>query len=623
MFDYYYCNSAIIIYLCTIYLFYAKKHITDTQSRFFEIMLWTGITSCFFDIISEEAIMLIGDIPNSQIYLTLYIYYIFQNSIPILSTLYILAIIDKLKQMKFKEKVYLYTPTLISGMLIMTNNWTNLVFYVDDNLNYRHGIGLGYLFVQAGYYFIYNIFLIIYYKKYITKQTRHLLIFMSVAVIVTTSFDVIFDLIMIYNLSISICMLLLFIAIQNSEEALIDSSGLYTHFALIRRSQLSMINKNPFTILLIKLEDKAIINYTFGLNYWFSLLKEVSIFLNSFSKQQTVYNLEDGLYAIMFHNNLHSTDKFRVIQDITTQFKATKWNVLNTELALTVQMLELSYPMDMKDTNDVFNYIEYYSKNMIDSRDDLLTAASLNVNQKEYHSIQRKLLWDILDRFQYELCFMPIYSVSKQRIIAREPLLKLPTNPPTYVSPGELDHVTEDYQRLKQIYQKIFEDICIYMKEHPSADDDFEYMNINITAAQMMQEDLMWYYSSLVNKYGISPKRIGVEMSEAIVSYTQPSILRNIMALKQKGISFILDQYGTGYNSLEYFKHVPFEFVKLNKSLVKACLDNEKGPTILRSILVMMNQLKVTVIADGVDTKELAEVLIANGINDLEGPYYL
>jgi hypothetical protein len=98
----------------------------------------------------------------------------------------------------------------------------------------------------------------------------------ALAVILFIRIEFEFDL-MIHNLGIAVCELLLFIAVQNTEEALLDASGLFTKAALIKKSQLDIKNKSPFTIILIKLEDKAIINYTFGLNYWFAILSEVSV----------------------------------------------------------------------------------------------------------------------------------------------------------------------------------------------------------------------------------------------------------------------------------------------------------------------------------------------------------
>ncbi len=620
--NYYYCNSALIIYICTIYLFYVKKHIKDKQSRFFELLLWVSMTSCIFDILSEAAIRHIGSIPTWSVYMSVLIYYLLQSSIPFLSSLYILTLIDRLRQLETREKIILFTPILVSGTLLLINYWTKMFFYVDSNMNYRHGVGFALLFVQTGYYLLLNIIYIFYYRKYIARRVRYLLTSFSFVVIFFIALELYLN-ILIQNFGIAVCQLLLFIVIQNSEESLVDSAGLFTKDALIRRMQLDLKNKSPFTLILIKLEDKAIINYTFGLNYWFAILTEVSSYLSSLGRAYPAINLQDGLFAVMLRNDLSSEEKNRLLNHISVKFEYSKWDILNTKLSLSVQMLELSYPKDIGEINEIIYYIEYYSKNMISSRSVLLTVDELNINLKKYHTELQKKLWDIVESCKYELCFMPLYSVSENRIISREPLLKLPMDPPIYVSPGELDNVTEDYRRLKKIHENIFEDICIYVEELQSSGDDIVYMNVNLTAVQMMQDDLIKHYSALLNKYKIDYHRLGIEMSEATVSYVQPTILQNILSMKSHGVTFILDQFGTGYNSLDYFKYVPFEFVKLDQSIVKACLDNEKGLTVLKSTIAMMKQLQIMIIADGVDSKELADLLISLGVDNLEGPYYL
>lgn len=621
MLQYYYCNSALIIYICTIYLFYIKKHIKDNQSRFFEAMLWAGIVSCFFDMLSEEAIRNVDKVPVWGFYLILSIYFIAQNSIPILSSLYGLTVIGRLKKLLVKEKIILYTPVIISAALVLSNYWTKLVFYIDNDGNYSHGIGFIFLFLQSGYYLILNIVYSSYYKKYIAAKIRYMLIIGSIAIILIILLDLYLNSIMIQSFCIAICLFLVFVVIQNSEEIIVDSSGLFTHYALINQSQLDMINKYPFTILLIKLEDKAIINYTFGLNSWIALLDKVSDYLKSLGR--FVYNLEEGLYAIMLRNDYSPEDKELLMESIASKFESSKWEVLNSELSISVQMLEFSHPEDIGEINDISYYIKYYRENMINANRAFLTVADLNLKLKEQRKEQKKKLWSIIESSQYELCFMPIYCASRQRVISREPLIKLPMNPPVYVSLHELDNETTDYRQLNRIHKKIFEDICIYLKSHPTDADKMEYMNVNMPATQMMQKDLIKQLSSMLQKHMVDYNRIGIELSTVMAFYNQPIIMQNILELSELGTSFILDQFGTGYNSFEYFEEINFEYVKLDKSIVRACLDNEKGLAVINSIIAMMKRLGVMIIADGVDSKELADLLISIGIDNLEGTYYL
>ncbi len=623
MLQYYYYNSAIIVYICTIYLFYVKEHIKDNQSRFFEIMLWAGLAASVFDIFSGEAIRNIEKLPIWSFYLILSIYFLVQNSIPLLFSLYGLTLVGRQKKLTAREKILIYTPALITAILILSNHWTKLVFYIDDNGNYTNGIGFVFLLIQTAYYLILNILYSSNYKKYIAARIRYMLIIGSAAIMIIILLDTMLFNIMIHNLCVSICMFLLFVIIQNSEEDIVNSSGLLTNYALLRQSQLDLINNCPFTILLIKLEDKAIINYTFGLNSWIALLNKVSDYLKSLGKLQKAYNLEDGLYAIMFRHDYPLEEKERLIKSIESEFKSSQWDVSDTKLSISVQMLELSYPGDIREINDISYYINYYNLNMVNVNRSLLTVADLNLQLKEQRKVQVNRLWDIIESSQYELCFMPIYCVSENRIIAREPRIKLAMDPPVYVSPRDLDYLTEDYRQLNRLHKKIFDDICIYLKDNPTEGDNMEYVNVSLPVTQMMQEDFAEQYSSILRKHMVDFNRIRIEMSTVMDFYSQPVIEENILKLSNYGVTFILDQYGTGYSSPGYFKDIHFEYVKLDKSVVRTCLENEKGLAILNGIIAMMNRLKVTIIADGVDSKEMADLLISIGIDNLEGTYYL
>lgn len=586
-------------------------------------MLWVGFSACLFDIISEEAVSNTDKFPIWGVYLVLYIYFILQISIPFLLYLYELELIDRLKQLKLNEKIILCTPIFISAILLLSNHWTKLLFYIEDGGNYRRGAGFVYFIIQTGYYLTANIIYNLYYKKYVEKRVRYMLTILSVFFMSIIVLDMYLDKAMIHSLSISICLLLLFIIIQNTEEELEDSSGLLTYYALYKRCQLDIMNDYPFTIILIKLDDKAVINYSIGTNYWLTLLNEVSTYLKSIHRSQAVYHLQDGLYAIRLKNNTSAKEKGELLGEINARFVSSKWNVLNMELAITIQMLDISYPEDIREKNDISYYVTYFNEKIINSKKVLLKASDLNIERKNNRMEQKKKLREILDNFEYELFFMPVYSVSKNRIVSREPLIKLPTEPPSYVSPCELDNVTHDYRKLKKLHKKIFEDICIYMKNYTTDTENSEYININIDSTHLMQEDIIEHYTLILKKYGVDYHFFRIEMSEVIAYYSRPIIQKNIDELCKFGVPFVLDQFGTGYSSLEYFKYIPFSYVKLEKSIVKACLDNEKGITVVNSIIAMMDRLNITIIADGVDTKELADLLISLGIDNLQGSYYL
>lgn len=619
--QYYYCNCALLIFICTIYLFYVKKRIRDIQTRFFEIMLWVGFASTVFDIISEETIRNRDRYPLWVIYLVLYIYIILQSNIPILLSVYELELIDRLKQLKLIEKIILCVPIFTSIILFLINHWTKIFFYIDDG-NYRRGVGFVFFIIQTGYYLSVNIVYNFYYKKYVEKKERYMITVLSVLFMSVIVLDLYHNL-KIYSLAISICLLLLYVTIQNTEEELEDSSGLLTYYALYKRCQLDILNDYPFSIILIKLDEKSIINYSLGTNYWFALLDEVTAYLKSVSKAQAVYLLEDGLYAIRLKNNISAKEKGQLLREINSRFVYSKWNVLNMDLAITIQMLDISYPEDIKEINDISYFVTHFSEKIINSKKVLLKASDLDIELKNHLMERKKKLREILHNFQYQLFFMPVYSVSENRIVSREPLLKLPTEPPSYVSPCELDKVTHDYNKLKKLHKSIFEDICNYMLMHTTELKNGEYINLNIASTQLMQEDIIEQYTSIIKKYGVDYHLFRIEMSEAIAYYSRPIIQKNIDKLFKLSVPFVLDQFGTGYSSLDYLKYIPFSYVKLEKSIVKACLDNEKGLTVINSIIAMMDRFNITIIADGVDTKELADVLISLGIDNLQGSYYL
>ncbi len=622
MLSYHYCNCALIVFITTAYLFYVKKHIKDNQSILFELMLWSSIFYCIFDVLSLEAIKNVLTVPKLYFHLMIYLYYIMQSLIPILSALYILSVVNLSSHIRPLENYLLFIPIMISFLTILTNPLTKAVFYLDKGGSYVTGSGLTLLYIIAGVYLIYDIIYIIHYRAYIMKDIHILFVFLVIAIVAFALAEFVFDALQFRHFGIATCDLLVLIIIQNSDEQLHEATGLFNFNTLIRRCQLYYKNKKPFTLILIKINDQALIDYTFGLNYWFEVNNVVIEFLNSNVKHYSAYYAEDGCFAIIPNSHLSNEETDNLIQQTLNQFQYSRWNINNNEINISTQMLKLSCPKDAFDINDIIYYIEYFTHNVIDANNKLITPEAIHINECSLKTEYRRSLWEFVEGNKYKLIYMPIYSVFSQKIISSEVLLELELERSIYIPIEELDKVTEHNDKLMQLYMKIFDDACTYLKEATSIDNSIQHINLNISTVQLMQDNLISQFTSIINKHGLNFANIGFEISEATASNTQPTILQNIVKLKNLGSLFILDQFGTGYTNLDYFKNIPAKYVKLNRNLISTCFDNKLGYTILKSTITMIKQLNYKTIAEGADTDEKIAVLTELGVDYLQGTYY-
>ncbi len=133
-------------------------------------------------------------------------------------------------------------------------------------------------------------------------------------------------------------------------------------------------------------------------------------------------------------------------------------------------------------------------------------------------------------------------------------------------------------------------------------------------------------------KYQITPGFINLEITETAFVESGEMLQENMIKLRQMGCSFSMDDFGTGYSNLSRMAEVVYDLVKLDKSLIWPCFDqenseinglqNSKATAILENIIKLLLQLNVKIVAEGVETKEMATYLDNHGVTHLQGYYY-
>ncbi len=116
--------------------------------------------------------------------------------------------------------------------------------------------------------------------------------------------------------------------------------------------------------------------------------------------------------------------------------------------------------------------------------------------------------------------------------------------------------------------------------------------------------------------------QLGVEITEQSILYSSELINRQISALKQMGVSVIMDDFGMGHSSMSYLQHHHFDEVKLDGSLVKGLMSNERCREIITSIVYLSKSLGFSIMAEFVETEEQKELLHSLGCDQYQGWFY-
>ncbi len=233
-------------------------------------------------------------------------------------------------------------------------------------------------------------------------------------------------------------------------------------------------------------------------------------------------------------------------------------------------------------------------------------------------------LWRALERDELTLDYQPIVSLQTGRIAGFEALLRWIHPSRGIVSPLEFISVAEETGLIIPMGQWVLNQACRqtreWQKRYPQKPP--LTISVNLSPKQFMQRDLIDQISLALDGGGLSPASLKVEITEGMVMQNVESTMQMLGQLQALGIAISLDDFGTGYSSLSYLHRFPISTLKIDQSFVSSMSNNQESLEIVRTILGLARNLKMEVIAEGVETLEQAVELRAMNCEYGQGYYF-
>lgn len=144
-------------------------------------------------------------------------------------------------------------------------------------------------------------------------------------------------------------------------------------------------------------------------------------------------------------------------------------------------------------------------------------------------------------------------------------------------------------------------------------------MSVNISASQFRQPDFVQLVTEIVRRSAVRPAKLKLELTEGVLVRDIDGVANRMHALRRLGISWSIDDFGTGFSSLNVLKRLPFDQIKIDQTFVRDVLRDERDQGIVRAVIDLGRSLGMTLIAEGVETEEQREWLGACGCEAYQG----
>lgn len=273
------------------------------------------------------------------------------------------------------------------------------------------------------------------------------------------------------------------------------------------------------------------------------------------------------------------------------------------------------------DTQDCLDVIDYLVKNMNKFSEQLTLVSKEQIDIiHDKFELQKKS--DVaFSKGNIEVYLQPIYSRMHSSFSAAEALVRLIDDDGKLIYPKDFIEDMEADGRIIELGKIVFEDVCKFISENNMELLKLQYIEVNLSAVQCMQEDLAETYINIMKKYNVNPKYINLEITETAQS-TRAILLKNMSILNEYGVSFSLDDFGTGNSNLNYVIEMPVEIVKFDKEMVNSFFENKIASFVLKSAINMIKGLGHKIVFEGIEKEKQVELLENMDIDYIQGYFY-
>ncbi|MCB6366502.1 EAL domain-containing protein [Intestinibacillus massiliensis] len=230
-------------------------------------------------------------------------------------------------------------------------------------------------------------------------------------------------------------------------------------------------------------------------------------------------------------------------------------------------------------------------------------------------------LRDAIGQRTLEVWYQPMVCLRTRRYAAAEALVRLPDGQGGYFSAGQAISLAERNGLVEALGDYVLHTACTFMKTQGDA-LGLGRIGINLSVQQLMVGNSAGHLLGLIRETGVDPRRVTLEITESVLIQAIDHTAETLKLLRQAGIRIALDDFGVGYSSLNYLSNLPVDIIKIDRSLTKQILTDEKQRALLHSIVEMAVINDLTVVAEGVETEAEQALIGAAGVHYIQGYYY-
>ncbi|MFZ2169669.1 MAG: EAL domain-containing protein [Methylococcaceae bacterium] len=379
-------------------------------------------------------------------------------------------------------------------------------------------------------------------------------------------------------------------------------------------------HKTKLALMFLDLDRFKLINDTLGHRIGDLLLQAVSDRLKSSVRNNDILARLGGDEFIILLSDINLIDDVARIAQKTIDIITGPFTVEGNDIVITTSVGISIYPDDGENSQilltnaDTAMYMaKERGKNNFQFYTMEMTARSL-----ERMNIEKGLR-HALTHHELKLHYQPQIDSTSGRSVGAEALIRWQHPDWGLIYPDRFLTIAEETGLIVPIGIWVLRTACLQAKAWQENDGPFNQVAVNLSPRQFLEKDLFQTIKEVLDETGIKPSSLKLEITESAVMQNPERTLDVLQQLHDLGVQLIIDDFATGYSSLIHLGLFPVHSVKIDRSLVRDIPGNGSSMTLVRGIIALAHELKLNVIAGGVETEEQLTFLKTNQCDVQQG----
>ncbi len=382
-------------------------------------------------------------------------------------------------------------------------------------------------------------------------------------------------------------------------------------------------NKQSLGVIILDLDRFKNINETLGHVLGDRLLVAVAErLLASMQEGETMARFGGDEFTLLLPQ-VNQVDEATQHAQKIVEILAEPFKIDNHELHLTNSMGIAFYPDDGENAEVLLKNAEtamYRAKEQ--GRNNFqLYASVMNVSAFKQLLMENSLR-RALEKEEFVVHYQPQIDLASRQMVGVEALVRWQHPDLGLVFPSEFIGLAEDTGLIVPIGEWMIKKVCQQNKKWQDMGLPKVCISVNLSARQFQQRNLVTSIAKVISETGLDPQYVGFEITESIAMKNADFTISALNELQRMKIHLSLDDFGTGYSSLSYLKRFPLETLKIDRSFVRDIATDPNDAAIVTAVIALAHSLKLSVVAEGVETEGQIAFLKSHQCDQVQGYYF-